>query len=466
MADRTADLAPTLERHGQRHLLEGLHDLSPDERARFLDRLAEVDWEELERPAEPPPLEAVEPPAVVTLAERRARAAALIAAGETAYREGRVAVLMVAGGEGTRLGFPGPKGCFPLAPHSGKPIYQLQAEKVLSLSRRVGSQIPFLVMTSPATDAETRGFFAEHGRFGLAERQVRFFVQGTVPSLDRNGRALLGAPGELLENPDGHGGSFTALAAGGILDELRAGGVMQLVYLQVDNVLAPVDDPALVGLAVSERADVVTKVLEKAHPDEKVGNLVTVAERDRVVEYTELSREQARAPGPDGEPLFRWGSPALHCWSVEFWSRLAERGFRPPLHRSAKPLEAWAGGSIAEVEGWKHERFVFDLIPEADRSLGLEIDRAAEFAPVKNAEGPDSPITAVEVAHRQYVEWLEAAGVRVDLPPGERVEIDPLLAATRAQFLERWDGRLRELTSGRYLEATDRAAPGRRRNAR
>jgi UDP-N-acetylglucosamine/UDP-N-acetylgalactosamine diphosphorylase len=463
---RRTGVAETLERHGQDHLLAGLSELDPETRDRFLDRLAHVDWEELARPAEPPPLEAVEPPAVVTLAERRRRADALIAAGETAYREGRVAVLMVAGGQGTRLGFPGPKGCFPLAPHSGKSIYQLQAEKVLSLSRRVGREIPFLVMTSPATDAETREFFAAHGRFGLAGGQACFFVQGTVPSLDRHGRGLLAAPGALLENPDGHGGSFTALAAGGLLDELRAGGVTHLVYLQVDNVLAPVDDPALVGLAVSERADVVTKVLEKAHPDEKVGNLVTVAGRDRVVEYTELSPEQARAPGPDGEPLFRWGSPALHCWSVEFLSRLASQGFRPPLHRSAKPLEAWADGSIAEVEGWKHERFVFGLIPEAERSIGLEIEREAEFAPVKNAEGPDSPATAVELAHRQYVEWLEAAGVRVGLPSGERVEIDPLLAATRSQFLERWDGRLRELTSGCYLEATDRAARGRRRKAR
>jgi UDP-N-acetylglucosamine/UDP-N-acetylgalactosamine diphosphorylase len=453
MDERPTRVVDLLERHGQQHLLDGLSGLDPGARERFLDRLACVDWEELERPAELPPLEAVEPPTVVTLTERQRRADALVAAGEHAYREGRVAVLMVAGGQGTRLGFPGPKGCLPLAPHSRKSIYQLQAEKVLSLSRRTGREIPFLVMTSPATDEETRAFFDAHAGFGLAKGQVRFFAQGTVPSLDREGRALLAAPGALLENPDGHGGSFTALAAGGILEGLRSAGVAQLVYVQVDNVLAPVDDPVLVGLAVSERADVVTKVLEKADPDEKVGNLVRVAGRDRVVEYTELSREQARTRGPDGTPLYRWGSPALHCWSVDFLGRLADRGYRLPLHRSPKPLEAWARGSVAEVEGWKHERFVFDLIPEAERSLGLEIERAAEFAPVKNAEGADSPATAVELAHRQYVQWLEAAGVRVELPPGARIEIDPLLAATRAQFLERWDGRLREVTGDCYLAA-------------
>ena len=446
-------LAETLGRHGQLHLLDGLAALDSDTRRRFLARLAAVDWAELEHPVEPPLREAVAAPNVFTLADRGRLGAALATAGEQAYREGRVGVLMVAGGEGTRLGFDGPKGSFPLGPHSGKSIYQLQAEKVASVSRRTGRDVPFLVMTSPATDEATRAFFERHGDFGLTPGQVRLFVQGTVPSLDRQGRALLAEPGILLENPDGHGGVFAALAGSGNLDRLRAEGVTQLVYLQVDNVLAPVDDPLLVGLAVTERVDVVTKVLEKSHPDEKVGHLVRVGERDRVVEYTELSREETRARDEAGNLVYRWGSPALHCWSVEFLAALAERKFRPPLHRSAKPLRAWRDGALRELEGWKHERFIFDLVPEAERSLGLEVDRTAEFAPVKNADGENSPASAVELAHLQYVEWLRAAGVRVALPPDARIEISPLFAATRDQFLERWDDRLGEVASDLYLEA-------------
>lgn len=445
------ELAELLERHGQAHLLGAAADLDPGTRDRFLGRLGSIDWGELEHAIERPTLEGVEPPDVVTLAERRRRGDELRAAGEDAYREGRVAVLMVAGGEGTRLGLAGPKGCFPLAPHSGKSIYQLQAEKVVAVSRRAGRAVPLLVLTSPATDAESRELFRAHDRFGLDADQVRFFVQGTVPSLDRDGRALLARPGELLENPDGHGGVFAALVGSGNLDRLAAAGVGHVVYVQVDNVLAPVDDPELVGLAVAERADVVTKVLEKAHPDEKVGHLVRVAGRDRIVEYTELSAEETRARARTGELVYRWGSPALHCWSVDFLVRLAGVGFRPPLHRSAKPLEAWIDGAVRQVSGWKHERFVFDLLPEAERSLGLEVERAAEFAPVKNAEGEDSPATAVELLHRQFVEWLRAAGVSVSLPPGARLEVSPLFAATRAQFLERWDGRVAEVSGDWYL---------------
>ena len=388
------DVADVLAAHGQAHLLAGVDELDPVARERFLLRLAEVDWDELAHPAEPPPLERVGASRVLTLAERAARQDELAAAGEDAYRSGRVAALIVAGGQGTRLGFPGPKGLYPIGERSGTTIYELQTDKVATLSRRVGLAVPLLIMTSPMTDEATRTFFAERGDLGLEPGQLRLFMQGTVPSVDRDGRALLAAPGELLENPDGHGGCFTALVASGELARLRAEGVDQIVYIQVDNVLAPVDDPALVGLAVADSADVVTKVLPKAHPDEKVGHLVRVGDRDRIVEYTELTPDDTRALAPDGLPVYRWGSPAMHCWSVGFFARLAARGFKPPLHRSPKPLKAWLDGETRQVDGYKYERFIFDLLPEAERSIGMEIDRASEFAPVKNATGPDSPETA------------------------------------------------------------------------
>jgi UDP-N-acetylglucosamine/UDP-N-acetylgalactosamine diphosphorylase len=445
-------LAEDLQRRGQGHLLEHARGLDPGQREAFLARLAAIDWAELAAPCAPPPDSAVAASRVVDPAERARRAAELTARGEACYRAGGAAVLMVAGGQGTRLGSSAPKGCFAVAPHSGKSIYQLQAEKVLALSRRVGKAVPFLVMTSPATDGETREFFAAHGDFGLAAGQVRFFSQGTVPSIDRDGRAILAGPGRLLENPDGHGGCHTALVASGQLARLQADGVRQIVYIQVDNILAPVDDPLLVGLAEAEGAEVISKVLEKAHPDEKLGHLVRVGGRDRIVEYTELTPEQTRRRFPDGQLIYRWGSPAMHNWSVAFLAGLAARGFKLPLHRSQKPLKAWVGGKPAEVVGWKNERFIFDLIPEAAVSLGLVIGRGAEFAPVKNAQGDDSPASAVALASDLYAGWLREAGVRVELPASARIEISPLFAATREQFLARWDRRLAAVTGDYYLE--------------
>lgn len=450
-------LAEQLRAVGQEHVLAGVESLDEASRSAFLARLAAIDWEELAAP-EPPAAAtgAVGASRVIDLQERARRQQELTPLGEAAYRDGRVAVLMVAGGQGTRLGFSGPKGCFSIAPHSHKSIYQLQAQKVLSLSRRLGRPVPFLIMTSPMTDAETREFFAAHGLFGLAPDQVRFFAQGTVPSLSRDGKALLERPGKLLENPDGHGGCFTALVRSGALARLVADGIQHLAYIQVDNILAPVDDPVMVGLAVAERTDVITKVLEKASPDEKVGHLVRIgsgaAARDWIVEYTELTAAQTRERGADGQLRYRWGSPAIHCWSVAFLERLARAQYRLPLHRSAKPLKAWRDGAITEVPGWKNERFIFDLVPQAERSLGLEIRRSEEFAPVKNATGVDSAESAVRLASDLYASWLRAVGVEVALPPTARIEISPLFAATQAQLRARWDGRVQRVQGDYYLE--------------
>jgi UDP-N-acetylglucosamine/UDP-N-acetylgalactosamine diphosphorylase len=451
-------LADVLKRHGQEHLLAGVHDLEAHVRDAFLERIGEIDWAEMAHHAEPPPIGEVGASRVVTLAERATRRAELVRAGAAAYAAGQVAVLMVAGGQGTRLGSNAPKGCFQIGPHSGKSIYQLQAEKVLSLSRRIGRAVPFLVMTSPMTDEETREFVQAHGWFGLEPEQVRFFSQGTVPSLDQQGRALLAAPGKLLENPDGHGGCFTALVKSGNLARLAKEGVKHLVYIQVDNLLAPVDDEELVGLAMSENTEVITKVLEKVSPDEKVGHLVNVGGRDRIIEYTEVTPEQARSRNAQGELIYRWGSPAMHCWSIDYLARLDAKGYQIPLHRSSKPLTVWQNGATVEVKGWKSERFIFDLLPEAKVSIGLEVSRADEFAPVKNANetdgkaNTDSPATAVAMMSAQHAAWLKEAGVALSLPPTARIEISPLFAATKEQFLAKWDQRVVAISGDYYLE--------------
>ncbi len=445
-----------LNKHGQAHLLAGLEQLDGATRERFLERLAEIDWVELHHRTAVHNAGEVAASRVVDVAQRERRRAELEPIGEKAYRDGAVAVLMVAGGQGTRLGLSGPKGCFTIAPHSHKSIYQLQAEKVLSLSRRIGRAVPFLVMTSPMTDAETREFFAANGDFRLAGGQVRFFSQGTVPSLDEHDRALFEKPGKLLENPDGHGGCFTALVKSGQLERLRKEGIRHLAYIQVDNITVPVDDPFLIGLAVAENTDVITKVLEKAHPDEKVGHLVRVGSHDCIIEYTELTPEQTRQKNAKGEMVYRWGSPAIHCWSVDFLVRLAASGYKLPLHRSSKPLKAWIpdakGGAVGEVKGWKSERFIFDLLPEAKVSLGLAIRREEEFAPVKNASGADSAESAVALASALHGSWLAKAGVKVELPSQARIEISPLYAATERQFLDKWDKRVSEVTGDYYLE--------------
>ncbi len=427
-----------LKPFGQEHLAMHAEALGVKERARFEAEVRSVRWAQLASPYRAPSVNALSAGKVLTPDECNRTFPKVRAAGEAAYRAGQVAVVMLAGGAGTRLGVSGPKGCVEAFSLSRASIYQHQAEKVLALRFRYGARAPFLIMTSPDTDQATRAFFREKKFFGLEEEDVTFFVQGTVPSLSKDGKALLAAPGQLLMNADGHGGCFTALVRAGLLSSLRQRGVSALMILQVDNLLAPVDDPLRVGLITGEGYEVVIKALLKRDPDEKQGQFVTDGRVHHVIEYTDTTPQDRRRRDADGGETFRFGSPAIHSWSLSFLERLAVADYLPPLHWSAKPLKALVNGVVAEVDGYKCEGFFHDMASHSTKVVGLLIpDRDREFAAIKNREGEfDTVAHAQTLVQREHDRWLAAAGV---LPkPGVAIEIRPTFAATEDAFVERW----------------------------
>ena len=260
--------------------------------------------------------------------------------GEELLQCGEMAALVVAGGQGTRLGFDHPKGMFAIGTVSGKSLFQLLAEKVLALSRRYGKAMPFLVMTSPATDAETRAFFEEHRHFGLPADAVFFFRQGTMPGLDRaTGKLLLESPGRLFTSPNGHGGTLLALADSGLLDRLRQQGIRQVFYFQVDNPFVKVADPLFLGHHVAADAEVSSKIVPKEGPTDKVGNLVLVDGRCAIIEYSDLPDALARQTDEHGRLRIWAGSPAIHIFSVDFLSRVTQG----PLTLPSPPSEGGEG---------------------------------------------------------------------------------------------------------------------------
>ncbi|HYH66685.1 MAG TPA: UTP--glucose-1-phosphate uridylyltransferase, partial [Urbifossiella sp.] len=321
------DLRHRLAAHGQEHVLADWASLAPADRAALVAQLAGLDLAELEalyrRKDEPhaalPPRDRIAPvplqPATAS-AEETAR-------GEAALRAGAVAALVVAGGQGTRLGCDQPKGMFPVGPVSGATLFRVHAEKVLALSRRYGRPVPLLVMTSPATHADTEAYFRAERYFGLAEPDVVFFQQGTMPAVERaTGRLLLERPGKLFESPNGHGGTLTALAETGLLADLRARGVEHVFYFQVDNPLVKVCDPGFVGRHVLAGAEASSKVVIKEEPGEKVGILAAVDGRCRIIEYSDLPPAMAEERDESGTLTFRAGSPAIHVFSVPFLERV------------------------------------------------------------------------------------------------------------------------------------------------
>src|SRR5258708_37576090 len=231
-----------LHEYGQGHVLAGWDRLNESGRRELLAQLHALDLEQLrnlyakrDHAVQLPSPERIAPVPVIGIASDPREPRRL---GEDSLGRGEVAVLLVAGGQGTRLGFDHPKGMFPIGPVSNKSLFQLHAEKVLATSRRYGKPVPFLVMTSPATDAESKEFFTEHQYFGLPARDVHFFCQGTMPALDlATGKLLMETPGRLFTSPNGHGGTLTALSDSGLLDQVRDRGIRHIFYFQVDNPL-------------------------------------------------------------------------------------------------------------------------------------------------------------------------------------------------------------------------------------
>jgi UDP-N-acetylglucosamine/UDP-N-acetylgalactosamine diphosphorylase len=451
-------LVARLNRHGQGHLLKWWGDLDANERARLLSEVERIDFEQLDRlvadlvkqdaPAAPDP-ERVGPIDVSRLprtdGERVARRH-VAEIGAAALAAGEVAVVVVAGGSGTRLGFDGPKGTYPIGPVSAATLFQIHAEKIVARGRRHGKPIPLYVMTSPDNHEATARFFADHGNFGL--EHVRCFVQGRMPAVDREtGRVLLAAKDHVALSPDGHGGTLTALAQPGpdgapsCLDEMRARGVRTIFYFQVDNPLVDIADPAFLGLHRQEDAEMSFKVIEKQAPDEKLGVVVTVDGTPRVIEYSDLPPALAERREPDGNLELWAGSIAIHVLERSFIERLLH-GLNLPFHRAIKKVPyVDDDGNLIDPpapNAVKFERFIFDALPLARKGTMVETDRVVEFEPLKNATGPDSPATVRQRMSDLHAGWLEHAGAVVprrsdgSVPFG--IEISPLFALDAAEL--------------------------------
>jgi UDP-N-acetylglucosamine/UDP-N-acetylgalactosamine diphosphorylase len=335
---------------------------------------------------------------------------------------------------------------FPIGPVSHKTLFQIHAEKVLALGRRYGRLPPFLIMTSPATHVETEQFFAEHRHFGLPREEVHFFCQGTMPALDlATGKLLLEAPGRLFLSPDGHGGTVTALAKSGLLDRLRRRGIRHLFYFQVDNPLVRVADPTFLGHHLARRAEVSSKVLPKLGPEDKLGNFVLVGGRCTIIEYSDLPADLARQTDERGRLRLWAGSPAIHIFDLDFLAGVTEGASRIPFHIARKKVphldEAGRPVKPAKENALKFERFIFDVLPLAERWAVVETSRPEEFVPLKNATGSDTPEEVRQALTDLAADWLGRAGVtvprRADGSAAVPLEVSPLFALDAAELAAR-----------------------------
>jgi len=447
MEDPTAAVPP-----GHENLLAFWDRLDDTQRARLLENVCEIDFDLIERlyqgrndqrdlrellsRAEPPPAFRLD------TAGNRFTPEQAREEGQRALRAAEFGVILVAGGQGTRLGFEHPKGMFPLGPVSGRSLFQIHVEKIRAAAKRYGVEIPLYLMTSPATHEETVTFFEEHDRFGLAEQDLKIFRQGTMPAVDETtGNVLLDRPDRVASSPDGHGGMLAALDRHGMLRDMRRRDIRHLFYLQVDNPLVDICGPEFIGYHLLCGSEMSTQVIAKREPLEKVGNVVQVGGKLMVVEYSDLPDDVARRRRQDGSLEIWAGSIAVHVLDLGLLCRAAESAGALPFHLAHKKV-AYVDPDGRRIvpqrpNAIKFERFIFDLMPLAANAIVVEIDPAEGFAPLKNASGAeqDTAETARAAMVAQHRRWLEAAGAEV--AAGVDVEICPLWALDAAEVAEK-----------------------------
>ncbi|MES2791085.1 MAG: UDPGP type 1 family protein [Planctomycetota bacterium] len=446
-------IAERLDFYHQDHLLTGWDELSPPQQASFAAQLESIDFDVLtdllalqkspqatgETPAQRA-YRAQPPSSLVRLPRTAAEQAEWKAAeqrGEELLRSGKVGAILVAGGQGTRLGYDHPKGMFPLGAVSDVSLFQLLCEQLLARARRAGQPIPYYIMTSDATHQETVEFFQQHDYFGLPVADVYFFQQGNMPAVDaQTGQLLLADAGQLAMSPDGHGGLLHAMSVAGLLDDMQQRGIDYLYYHQVDNPLAIVCDPAYLGWHVQSEAEVSTKVISKRSAAEKMGIAVDVDGVTQIIEYSDLPDEVAQRKTAAGDLELWAGSTAIHIFNRDFLQRLVAGKWKLPFHIAHKAVPSYVPGegltAPQQPNAYKFEHFIFDILLQARKALIVEADRAREFNPLKNAEGVHSPGDVRQSLTNVHRHWAQQAGWQI--PDTTPVEISSLVALDAAEF--------------------------------
>lgn len=363
-------------------------------------------------------------------------------AGMTAIQEGSVCSVIMCGGQGTRLGFDGPKGCYDCGLLSGKTIFQIHVERVMRLKTiAADATIPIYFMTSDINHDETVKFFASKNFFGFPEADVMFFQQSLEPTFTIDGKIIVEAEDRLSLAPGGNGGIYKALELSGAFADMAKRGVKHVHVSSIDNILSKPCDPLFIGACLAAGAEVGNKSVWRADKSEKVGVSAQVDGRLHIVEYSELPPSMADVvDAGTGRLLFGAGNICNHYFSTAF---LRDKVFSSslPYHPAAKKIPFWdpvlrATVKPASNNGVKLETFIFDVFPLATQWLVAECSRRDEFAPVKNGPGAatDSPETARALVSEQGVRWLQAAGASVVFPDplpafgSVLCEVSPLLS--------------------------------------
>ncbi|KAK4899930.1 UDP-N-acetylglucosamine pyrophosphorylase [Elasticomyces elasticus] len=456
------ELREKYEKAGQGHVFSYWDDLKPAEKGALFQQLQIFDPEHIntiaDRAINPPKAESEDQTPTLeqlpdsattsTIDSKQGDLEEWHEEGLKLISENKVGVVLMAGGQGTRLGSSAPKGCYDIGLPSKKSLFQLQAERIRRLQHMAAKHhskeevdvvVPWYIMTSGPTRKPTEEYFEEHHYFGLDRNNVKIFEQGVLPCITMDGKILLET-----KAPDGNGGLYNALISSGVVQDMEKRGVQHIHMFGVDNCLVRVADPTFIGFSASKDVDIATKVVRKRDAKESVGLIVQKNGKPDVVEYSEIDSSTAEAKDPKDSSLlkFRAANIVNHYYSFRYLQSIPDWAHKLPHHVAKKkipsiPLDSKTGEQEKpdKPNGIKLEQFVFDCFPfvKMDKFACMEVKREDEFSALKNAPGSkeDSPETSRKDILGQGRRFLEGAGATVVSEGGEEeggVEVSPLIS--------------------------------------
>jgi len=324
--------------------------------------------------------------------------------GEALIKQGKYAVVTMAGGQGTRLGHSGPKGTYDLGLDSHKSIFEILCDTLKETYAKYGEYVPWYIMTSEENNEDTVKFFEKNNYFGYDKGKIKFFMQGQLPVINEQGKILLNKNGSINKAADGHGGIFVAMRKNAIIYDMKTRGIEWAFIGGVDNVLVKMVDPVLVGLAKEKGVLAAGKSVVKACPEERVGVFCKKNGKPSVIEYTEISKELSEAVDKNGELVYGESHILCNLFNIEAIDEISKD--KLPYHCAHKKISYMnESGEVVnpkEPNAYKFEAFLFDAFESLDDMAIMRVKREEEFAPVKNSEGVDSPETARKLYKEFY----------------------------------------------------------------
>ena len=390
------------EDDNQKYIKAMMEKNTTEQNEKLTKRLEEIDFsvlEHIERKETVNERGVFAPLDAVEVSEIEARGAEFKGLGLKAIREGKVGAVLLAGGQGTRLGLDRPKGTLNIGVAKELYLFEQLLRNLMDVTDEAGVYVPLYIMTSNINNADTTAFFEEHDYFGYPKDYVKFFVQEMVPACDYEGRIYMESQTEVAMSPNGNGGWFSSMVNAGLLSDIKERGIEWINVFAVDNCLQRIADPMFVGATIAYGCESGAKVVRKAAPDERVGVLCTEDGKPSIAEYYEMTEEMATARKENGDLKYGFGVILNYLFSEKKLEQIADA--RMTIHVVEKKIPYMdVDGTFVKPEqpnGYKFETLVLDMVHMMDDCIPYEVVREREFAPIKNLHGVDSLDSAREL---------------------------------------------------------------------